>query len=250
MTNIEMRNTFLTAKAMFLFVLTQCLAEVAIVVPYRDRPLHLDGLLTRWNLFLESENVHIFLAEQNDTAEFNRGRMRNIGFVEAANYSTQNNITFTHVVFEDVDTWPRTAKGMELLLLPPLTGHIFHLYAHLSSLGGAWTVNINDYQNSNGFPNDFVGWGAEDEVMKERMMSLNITIHVHCHMDDLKNKNCQDIEVLNHERNKSSHKRNLAKRSQWRSNRTGLSDLDYTVTQSTSEKHGRLWLHHIWAVSE
>lgn len=59
--------------------------RVAIVVPFRNRDVHLRVFLNVYHAFLQKQQIayRIFVVEQSDTTPFNRAMLFNIGFVEA-----------------------------------------------------------------------------------------------------------------------------------------------------------------------
>ena len=231
-----------------LIVLTQCLADVAIIVPYRDRVRHLATLKERWMALLNSTNyhAHVFIAEQNDTAEFNRGRMRNIGATEAIMYGKIHNVPFTHLAFEDVDNWPK-AVALNLTMQIPEPKTLLHIYEVRPWVNALWTIGVDDWLTTNGFPNDFYTWGNEDTVMKRRILQQNITVkYPHC---DSLWKSCREHYLdfdLHHARDTT--KDNREKLKDWQLNPTGLSDLQYTVDHATHEEviPNILHFHHTW----
>lgn len=59
--------------------------RVNIIVPYRQRPQQLRTFLYYIHRFLQLQEIdyHIFIVEQSKEEEFNRGKLFNVGFVEA-----------------------------------------------------------------------------------------------------------------------------------------------------------------------
>jgi len=60
-------------------------AEVAVIVPFRKREEHLGIFLRHMHKFLKVQMIRyrIFIVEQDDEYEFNRGNLMNVGFREA-----------------------------------------------------------------------------------------------------------------------------------------------------------------------
>ena len=75
-------------------------------------------------------------------------------------------------VFNDVDTMPFVKN-----FLPYATtkGNIKHFYGFFFALGGIVSVNGDDFERMNGFPN-FWAWGYEDNELKRRADLYKITI--------------------------------------------------------------------------
>merc|ERR1719440_1527797 len=63
---------------------------------------------------------------------------------------------------------------------PPLKGAPVHLaavwqkYSYESFLGGALSFSPDDFSRINGYPNDYWGWGLEDDQLGLRMAHCNI----------------------------------------------------------------------------
>ena len=113
----------------------------------------------------------IIFAHQADNREFNRGAMKNIGFLYIRNKypNDYKNMTF---VFNDVDTMP-VAKG--LLKYETTTGNIKHFYGFDFALGGIVSITGSDFETLNGYPN-FWAWGFEDNLLYKRAQRAKINV--------------------------------------------------------------------------
>jgi hypothetical protein len=113
----------------------------------------------------------IFYIHQTDTREFNRGAMKNIGFLYIKNKypNTYQNIT---IVFNDVDTMPFTKN---FLNYETTIGVVKHFYGYTFTLGGIVSIKASDFERINGFPNLW-SWGFEDNDLQRRVLDANITI--------------------------------------------------------------------------
>ena len=76
--------------------------KLGIIVPYRNRPAHLDLFKYYITNYLAQTNIdyEIIVVNQDDAKQFNRGMLLNIGF-EAA-----KEMKCDYVVFHDVDMLP------------------------------------------------------------------------------------------------------------------------------------------------
>ena len=143
------------------------------IVPYRARPNQKADFLKKMKVILEdlTEPYEIYFAHQCDNRPFNRGAMKNLGFIAIKNKYPQNykDITF---IFNDVDTFPNE-KGMIDYITTP--GVVKHYYGFTFALGGIFSIKGSDFEKAKGFPN-FWGWGLEDNLMNERCVSVGLTI--------------------------------------------------------------------------
>ena len=148
--------------------------KIVFIVPYRDRANHLNVFRVMMTHLLEDydpNSYEIFFAHQDDKRPFNRGGMKNIGFM-AVRYKyphAYRDITF---VFNDVDTVPST-KG--LINYETTRGVIKHFYGVRFALGGIFSITGHDFELINGFP-CYWSWGYEDNVLNRRALTSGLTI--------------------------------------------------------------------------
>lgn len=145
--------------------------HVALVIPYRDRPLQLDIFLAHMHPFLQFQQLdyQIFIIEQTDERPFNRAKLFNIGFKEAEKISS-----FHCFIFHDVDLLPLNINNIYGCTKLPR-----HLSAHIDVFdykipydwifGGAIAVLKDQFISANGFSNKFFGWGGEDDDFFNRI---------------------------------------------------------------------------------
>ena len=149
--------------------------SIIFIVPYRDRIIQKNGFVKHMKeviLVDEPEGSYeIYFAHQMDKRQFNRGAMKNIGFIAMVNKYPNNykDITF---VFNDVDTYPNN-KGT--INYNTSRGIVKHFYGFEFALGGFFSIKGVDFERSLGFPNLW-GWGIEDNVMNERCLKIGLTI--------------------------------------------------------------------------
>ena len=152
---------------------TNC-PKLIFIVPYRDRELQRDFFRSHMKQVLnemDSTSYEIYFSHQADNRIFNRGAMKNIGFIAMKQKypDTYKDITF---VFNDVDTMPFIAN---FLPYQTSSGTIKHFYGFTFALGGIVSVNGGDFEKMNGFPN-FWSWGYEDNELQKRAKIHNINI--------------------------------------------------------------------------
>jgi len=148
--------------------------KIVFIIPYRDRQQQQDFFKRHMTYILEdmpNTDYKILFVEQNDTRSFNRGALKNIGFlvIKTTYPNDYHNITF---VFNDVDTMPYT-KGF--LNYETVLGTIKHFYGFKFALGGIFSIKGQDFERINGFPN-FWAWGFEDNLINKRALHAGLII--------------------------------------------------------------------------
>ena len=150
----------------------QPIPEKILIIPYRDRQSHKDFFINHMNKYFKDEKgIEMYFIHQLDKRSFNRGAMKNIGFLTMKNKYPDNykNITF---IFHDIDTLPRHDD-----IIPYNTSHgsVAHYYGTTFALGGIVAIKGGDFEKIKGFPN-YWGWGMEDNMLQERCIENNIKI--------------------------------------------------------------------------
>lgn len=151
-------------------------AKIAIIVPFRDlhveqnRKAHLQEFVPKITNFLSLAhlNFKIFIIEQsNDGRKFNRGKLLNIGF----DIAVKNRCEI--FIFHDVDLLPSPELLDFYTRLPSSNPiHIARVWPRYSTnhkyFGGIVSFNEEQFVRINGFPNNFWGWGGEDDELYNR----------------------------------------------------------------------------------
>jgi N-terminal region of glycosyl transferase group 7 len=143
---------------------------VVVIVPYRKRRVQLLKLMAE--LQTSGRNVSaVVVAEQGNTAEFNRGAVKNAGFEMAvADLGLEDMDT---VVFHDVDVCPEATFKAYPTCVP---GVINHLYGHDHCLGGVVCVTVGDFKKMGMFAHwDY--WGREDVHLNDSAKDNGININ-------------------------------------------------------------------------
>lgn len=141
------------------------------IVPYRNRVQHKFFFSKYMSFILEDkDDYEIFFSHQCDARTFNRGAVKNIGFIAAKNKYPEHykNITF---IFNDVDTIPFN----KIFDYETTHGVVKHYYGFKYALGGIVVMKGSDFETINGFP-CFWGWGMEDNVLQKRCETFGIKI--------------------------------------------------------------------------
>ena len=148
--------------------------KYVFIVPYRDREPHRVFFSTYIYKIMEDiprDDWMFYFVLQNDKRPFNRGAMKNIGFLalKDAYPNDYKNIIF---IFNDIDTLP---YDKNVLNYHTDYGVIKHFYGFHFALGGIFSVRGVDFERINGFPN-YWAWGGEDNLIHERAKQFGIVI--------------------------------------------------------------------------
>jgi len=154
--------------------------RVAIIVPYRDRELHLRTFLLNIHSFLSRQMLDygVFIVEQfGPVADpFNRAMLMNVGAAEAVRQHD-----YTCFIFHDIDLLPEDDRNLYTCPVQPR-----HLSVAIDSFlyrlpyddifGGVSAMSVEHFRLVNGFSNVFWGWGGEDDDMSNRLRQKKLYI--------------------------------------------------------------------------
>jgi N-terminal region of glycosyl transferase group 7/N-terminal domain of galactosyltransferase len=136
--------------------------RLAIVVPYRERAEHLEKFVPHLRTYFERDKldrqiaVSIHVVEQAGRAPFNRGMIKNSGYKlvkDSADY----------VCFHDVDYLPIWADYGWSAQPARLIWHGLTLREDWQRFfGGVVLFDNAAFEQINGYPNAYWGWGPED----------------------------------------------------------------------------------------
>ena len=142
------------------------------IIPYRNRQEEKTDFIARMQHYLRNDNDwEMFFAHQCDNRPFNRGAMKNIGFLAIKDKYPEHyqDITF---IFHDVDNYPRDDGSVPYTTTP---GVVSHFYGFKYTLGGMFAIKGQDFELTKGFPNLW-GWGMEDNEIQDRCISAGLQI--------------------------------------------------------------------------
>lgn len=149
------------------------------IVPYRNRIQHKFFFSKQMSFILENgekgekgekEDFEIHFVHQMDSRPFNRGAMKNIGFLAIKQKYPDHykDITF---IFNDVDTLP----FHKIFDYQTILGTVKHYYGFETALGGIVVIKGQDFEKVNGYPN-YWGWGLEDACLQNRCLHFKVKI--------------------------------------------------------------------------
>jgi len=141
------------------------------IVPYRNRPEQKFFFCKYMEFLLEyMTDYEVYFSHQSDERSFNRGGVKNIGFLAMKDKypNDYKNITF---IFNDLDTIPFN----RIFEYETIQGVVRHYYGFEHSLGGIVVMKGGDFELVNGYPN-FWSWGAEDACLQKRCLNANLLI--------------------------------------------------------------------------
>ena len=219
---------------------------IAIIIPYREhvdstvRFIQLKKFITHVHKFLKNQNVKytFFVIKQNSYKKrFNRGLLLNIGFDIAKKY----NIIITH----DVDMLPDEYLLQYYLHIPKHPIHIAYpgssvKYSYPTYIGGINIYNREDYKKINGFPNDFWGWGGEDDAIYDRL-AINNLIVLRPDKGEIKELPHQSMKELKQFTNLKKWENRIDNIKNWKTN--GLKNLKYKI--KNHKKKSFIHIYHI-----
>jgi hypothetical protein len=141
------------------------------IVPYRNRIQH-KFFFSKYMSFLleDKDDYEIYFSHQCDARTFNRGAMKNIGFLAIKNKYPDHykDIIF---IFNDVDTMP----FYKIFDYNTTEGVVKHHYGFKYTLGGIVVIKGSDFEKLNGYP-CFWGWGMEDNALQKRCEATGLQI--------------------------------------------------------------------------
>lgn len=153
----------------------QNIPKIIFIVPYRNKSTQRNFYSSHMLKILEDfphTYYKIYYIQHDDNREFNRGAMKNIGFLMIKNqYPTYyKNMT---LVFNDIDVMPYNKDSINY---DTTEGVINHFYGVKYALGGLFSIKASDFEKTNGFPNAWE-WGYEDVIFKSRVEKEKLQIN-------------------------------------------------------------------------
>ncbi|XP_064410729.1 beta-1,4-galactosyltransferase 1-like [Latimeria chalumnae] len=156
----------------------RALQKVALIIPFRNRDSHLKYWLYYMHPILQRQQLDygVYVINQHGEGTFNRAKLLNVGYVEAL-----KEYNYDCFVFSDVDVIPMDDRNIYKCYSQPR-----HLSVSLDKFGyrlpynqifgGVSALSKEQFNKINGFPNDYWGWGGEDDDIYNRITSKGMGI--------------------------------------------------------------------------
>ncbi|XP_055940432.1 beta-1,4-galactosyltransferase 4-like isoform X1 [Argiope bruennichi] len=199
--------------------------RVAIIIPYRDRKKHLDIFLQNMHPFLQAQQLDygIFVIEQSEKHKFNRGKLFNIGYLEATKEPD-----FCCFIFHDVDLLPESPRhtygcSEEPRHMCSALDTFRYVLPYPELFGGVVAFTKEQFSTVNGYSNLFFGWGGEDDDLYDRLKAKQINVRRWA-------PEISRFTMLFHKKETpNQHRFLLLKTVKERMDRDGLNTLDYKI---------------------
>jgi len=164
--------------------------EYSIIIPYRDRQNQLEVLLPRLQEVFKDKEYEIIISEQNDNDNFKIACVENVGYAYAKGDT---------LIFHQVDWYPTDDVSYEVGEYPvlphrkgifldeemrnrrawediPAGYRDFEEEVDPDFYGGIICMKRHHFEAINGFNPMYIGWGNEDEDVRERFKWAGIPV--------------------------------------------------------------------------
>ncbi|KAG8450084.1 hypothetical protein GDO86_002635 [Hymenochirus boettgeri] len=153
--------------------------RTAIIIPQRNRESHLRMLLYYLHPFLQRQQLHyaIFVVNQAGNSTFNRAKLLNIGVREALKLDD-----WDCFILHDVDLVPENDHNLYICdenypkHLASAMDKFQYSLPYWAYFGGVSALTPDQYMRINGFPNNYWGWGGEDDDIAMRVHLAGMSI--------------------------------------------------------------------------
>jgi hypothetical protein len=145
--------------------------EKIFIIPYRNREPHKMVFNLMMKELLKDTNYQLLYIHQKDKRPFNRGAIKNIGFLYV---KTQYPLHWENItlIFHDIDCLAYKENQFSFNTTP---GTINHFFGFKHTLGGIFAIKGGDFGKTSGFPNIWT-WGLEDNIIWERAKAIGLKV--------------------------------------------------------------------------
>nr|XP_020664627.1 beta-1,4-galactosyltransferase 1 [Pogona vitticeps] len=209
----------------------KALQKVAIIIPFRNRDEHLKYWLYYLHPILQRQQLDygIYVINQGGEETFNRAKLLNIGFTEAL-----KEYDYDCFVFSDVDLIPMDDRNIYKCYSQPrhlsvsMDKFSFRL-PYNQYFGGVSALSKEQFKKINGFPNNYWGWGGEDDDIYNRLVFKGMRIS----RPDAAVGKCRMIRHSRDQKNEPNPQRfNKIAHTKETMMSDGLNSLNYTVLKT------------------
>jgi beta-1,4-galactosyltransferase 2 len=232
--------------------------HIGIIIPYRNRDHHasvlIPHLLGYRRAHFPCDYFHVWVVEQDNLEPFNRAWLGNVGLSLALNAT----VRFKCIVFHDVDLKPAEGVPYTSCEAPvQLSSELEHFnwgVPYATSAGGVVSMRPEHWEQVNGFSNDYVGWGGEDDDLYHRIRMAGLLVASGSAIDRPKPGTGRfhtiDESKANHPRAQSHEfyakstailKDMASGSARWKTD--GLNSVAYRVTKTEVRSRGVVWVH-------
>lgn len=176
---IRAKNPAVQAGGRYQPAACEARSRTAVIVPYRNRESHLGYLLYYLHPFLQRQQLQygIYLVHQAGNGTFNRAKLLNVGVKEALK-DEEWDCLFLH----DVDLIPEndynlyTCDPWNPKHVSVAMNKFGYNLPYSQYFGGVSALTPDQYMKINGFPNEYWGWGGEDDDIATRVRLAGMKI--------------------------------------------------------------------------
>ena len=243
------------------------IAEHAVIIPYRNRSYHLERFMEEMGPYLRrnfpNDLFSLWIIEQADDQLFNRGWLANVGIAQVG-------LAQPHcqcIIFHDVDLIPELdgVPYNQCDFPSQLSSELEHFrwgVPYQKYFGGVVTMHMDHWRKINGFSNDYVGWGGEDDDLYERLRMNGLLEGAAVHRPPKGKGRFKTISQSSTYHPKGirgeeeyAHSLNILeemRRSSGRWKTDGLLDMHYAIVEHKTEIQLSMWasVHHITCTPE
>lgn len=150
--------------------------RLSIIIPYRDRKTALEAIIPKLTEYVSKQvkNFNISVVEQDDNELFNKGLLNNLGVLL--------NPDADYYCIHDVDLIPEFSDYSypeNPTHLSTFCSQFNYIEDPAALMGGVVLFQHDHFKKVNGYPNDYVGWGSEDNTLHNRCLKAEFKIYRH-----------------------------------------------------------------------